>query len=741
MKTPKCSLFLGTVAAIYMIAGLGMTHAVPAIGGCFPTGTIQFEWKYSTFSFVVTDSAPVTNIAVTLIGTRLLQRGTFVHNAVWPGTLTVTTVVTNTSTNYNCGGLQLEQNASYIATITACEAALTKTWTISFDTIKPIFLWEAEDYDFTLTNSDGTFQVDQKSGLTNSGHFIPNPQTNGYRGLRASQMDALNFGDVSTDYRPLTTVAGYYTNAGLSTEICGDKPRSQYLGTGFIDYDVCGGAPGNFANYTRADWPVAEPRYYCFVRAANANGAQTDTMDLYDGAGNYWGYFSVPGTGGWQNYAWVPLLCTDGSGRMAVVPTIYYPNPQTFQVVMPREGGSLRMNCFIFMAASNTPSWPDIYDFQPDGTTQFQATNKLTFTIQGGIVAQSNVLIQLYVTNLLRQVQTLTYQGAAGGVVSFSGTNLWNVSLPITTNRMYGAFVQATNYYYGYGGMAYAHFDTMAPALTWEAEDWDFNGGLYPTNWHPAFCAGFTNGAAYCSVSNVDFCRVSTNGWMNYRYGVATESCSDLPRLAFTNANGLRVADWDLGNVTNGDWENFTRDWPTNMQGEVNVGYNIMVRVASQNSAITDAGSISLVTGGWGTTNQTLQRLGTYGAVNTGGWQVYTWMPVVDADGNLVNFKGGGVATLRNTVDHSGANLTYFMLIPAELPAQPQLSATVSGSQVTLNILTSQTGSSYQMQYKNTLDDATWNSVGDNLAGTGSKLSVTDTISAARFYRVLVTTP
>jgi len=84
------------------------------------------------------------------------------------------------------------------------------------------------------------------------------------------------------------------------------------------------------------------------------------------------------------------------------------------------------------------------------------------------------------------------------------------------------------------------------------------------------------------------------------------------------------------------------------------------------------------------------------------------------------------------------------MLVPVQqtvLPTAPTLAAKINGGQLVISFA-SQTGATYQVQYKNALGATTWSSLGNALPGTGSTLTATDSLTAAaRFYRVVVTQP
>ena len=86
-------------------------------------------------------------------------------------------------------------------------------------------------------------------------------------------------------------------------------------------------------------------------------------------------------------------------------------------------------------------------------------------------------------------------------------------------------------------------------------------------------------------------------------------------------------------------------------------------------------------------------------------------------------------------------NAGFFMLIPALAPSGAiTLKAAVSGGIIVISFPT-QNGSSYQLEYKNTLTDPGWTSLGSAVPGNGSVQSATDTDTATgghRYYRVAV---
>jgi hypothetical protein len=128
-----------------------------------------------------------------------------------------------------------------------------------------------------------------------------------------------------------------------------------------------------------------------------------------------------------------------------------------------------------------------------------------------------------------------------------------------------------------------------------------------------------------------------------------------------------------VGFNSGGDWGNYTRNFPGGK-------YNIYMRGSNggvNGGGNTGAGtaSLSLLTSGYQTPNQTVTNLGTFTIFATGGWQTYTWVPLKDSFGNLVVFNGGSQATLQvqtlGLPSGGSYNANFYILMPAvtNLPA------------------------------------------------------------------------
>ena len=127
-----------------------------------------------------------------------------------------------------------------------------------------------------------------------------------------------------------------------------------------------------------------------------------------------------------------------------------------------------------------------------------------------------------------------------------------------------------------------------------------------------------------------------------------------------------------------------------------------------------------------GITSQSTSYLGTFN-IPLGGWDTWESAYLTDSGGNRITLTfDGSQQTLRLTVNPVQAgdptiNVSFFVLVPAPQPIM--LSATVSGGNVVVSFPT-ETGPSYQVEYKNHLTDAAWTPLGSPVSGNGSSQSV-----------------
>jgi hypothetical protein len=622
----------GLIAAGMLCSG--RAQAQSAITGLYPNGTNMFQ-PSSTLSFTASSPVGVTNVTVHLTVTSLYTGQSFIRNLSSQSGLIITGP--NTAQNVSAN---LNSNTLYSATIQVQDAnGNTANQTVSFDTITPSYTWEAEDWNYT---SNGT-----------SGLFIDNPQTNAYAGLDTSDgVDAHNSNGNTSTYRPGNADNGH---GGLYTENIGSPEsnyrRLQYIGTGKQDYDVGFTDNGDFGNYTRT-YPAGT--YNIFVRAAGGNGAKSESADISVISGNatisspanapY--KFGVKGNG-WQSYDFMPV--TDSGGNLVQI--TFDGTPSTLQVLQAGQASD-NMNFFMLVPtnANNTASTVTISNVVPDGSMLFNTNSTFSFNAWSPSLAvdPNNIIVQVTATNVWQHGSVSSLSASSGLTITGPSTNL-NVSFPITTNTMYSVFIQITD---GNGNPMSATytFDTIVPTYTFEAEDFDYGNGQFFDN--PQ-----TN--AYRNLDGVldsDYHLVTQHGGDYLRVGLTTESLSEKLRPQY---NGTGMQDYDVGFNDGGNWGNYTRNYPSGT-------YNIYVRASNGTGNHTaDSGSISLVTSGLGTTTQTTVPIGKF-SVPPIAWSTYSWVPVKDPVGNLAQFTGGSLETLRMTIDGGNCNENFFLLVPAD---------------------------------------------------------------------------
>ena len=145
--------------------------------------------------------------------------------------------------------------------------------------------------------------------------------------------------------------------------------------------------------------------------------------------------------------------------------------------------------------------------------------------------------------------------------------------------------------------------------------------------------------------------------------------------------------------------------------------------------------TLSLVTSGVGTSNQTTSVLGSFADPTANGWQNWHWVPMLDGNGKLVTVSLGGVETLRAT-SGTGQNANFYMFVPAIQAVN--LTASISGNSISLKFPTPQTNATYTVLYKGSLTGGIWQALGASITGDGTTKTVTDTVGSQRFYKLLI---
>jgi len=194
----------------------------------------------------------------------------------------------------------------------------------------------------------------------------------------------------------------------------------------------------------------------------------------------------------------------------------------------------------------------------------------------------------------------------------------------------------------------------------WEAEDFDFAGGMYIND--PDLCSASGNPNCYfgkVGLEGVDEHNQSVGPSHLYRPDdpMGTAASGDYLRKNLFQAGRL---DYKIDPFNFNEWVNYTRDWPNSTNW-------VIARLATD-IGLSGALTLSKVN----PLDSTTTDLGTFKIANGRGWTAFDNVYLKDTNDFLVNVILNGKETLRVT---SGGNLLpgFFMLVTAQVDL-PQLS-------------------------------------------------------------------
>ena len=612
--------------------------------------------------------------------------------------------ISGSSSNKNVAYHGLQSNLTYTASITVTDAFnFTASASTYFETtwvgVPPVlFVWEAEDFDFT------------------NGLYINNPalcsaagNPNCYFGkVGVEGVDEHNLGTApSHAYRP---------DDAIGTLVSGDYARKDHVLAGVFDYrvDPFGAFSGDnmWLNYTR-DW--SNGTYWVIGRLSTDIGLSgTLTLRNVTTATDL-GTFTINGGQGWSTFQNVYLKDTNGNNALVTLS-----GKQTLRVT---SGGNLLPNFFMLVAAqADLPILSNVY---PTGTHPFEYTNAFSFTV--------TAFGSSFPTNGIR----LNIDGndvSSNLVITGPLASTRNVVFPsLLPNAIHVAIIAVTNAL-GRGILVTNHFDTFSEAnYMVEAEDFDYGGGQYitgmstdcnPPGWFPDAYADFYG--PYPAVTNIDFQHITlADEVFQYRaLGIPQDFLGTHDWLR-SNFGFCGAQDLVLVFFAGTDWANYTRAYPAG---------NFYAYIRSSGDGPFSMYLDQIVSGA-GTVNQVTRRLGTFGGFGQSPvYNTFDWVPLTD--GGLGEppsvVKLNGVTTLRLTTT-GNCNPNFFMLVPV---AGITLTAAHSGGNVVLSF-PSQAGVNYRVFSRTNLITGNWTLL-TTVLGNGSVKSVSDptTGSPQRFYKV-----
>jgi hypothetical protein len=596
--------------------------------------------------------------------------------------------ISGSSSNKAVSYYGLQSNTIYNASMAVTDVFnLSASASTYFETtwigIPPIlYLWEAEDFDF------------------NSGMFINNPDLCNAPGDTNCYYGTVGTPGVDEQSQAISPANDLYRpNDQMSIGVSGDYLRENLFLADRTDYELNPFEFDQWVNYTR-NW--TNGTYWVIARLATGtslSGFLTMSEGNGDGTTNELGTFTITNGLGWTTFQNIFLLDTNGNKV-----NVTLNGKSTLQVT---SGGNLLPNFFALVQA--TVDEPIMSGLYPDGAHPFEYTNALAFTVtsQGATFPTNGIKVNLDGFDVSSALQ-----------FSGSPSNTTVVYPDLLANAIHTAIISVTNSL-GHGILITDDFDTFSTNnYMVQASDFDFNGGQFipDADWYPNAYAGFD------ATTNIDY-QHTTLGCEQYPYrpsGISQEQGFDYLTPIFVSNGGI---DYDLGCFGGGDWANYTRTYPAG-------NYFVYVRSAGLGAYTM---YLERVVSGATTTNQTVAKLGDWGAVGVNN-TTHAWVPLTD--GGLaapIVVSLNGLETLRITTPTGDCYPNYFMLVPT---TGINMSASRQGANAVISFPT-QTGVVYKIFSRADLSSGTWNLL-TSVLGNGSIEPVTvPATAAAQFYQVV----
>ncbi len=641
---------------------------------------------------------------------------------------TIVPVLVIEATDYNYNGGSFMDAAAY-GTLPAAYGGVWQYYTASNSgTINGL-----EGYDFF------------KSGAEGPGALFYRDLTDGITAPNAAPYITENNADTVSEQKYAVATTGTTNGVNAFPE----------LGIGY-DTDN----PGDWQMYTRTfgaggSAPATNYNIWLFM-ASSGTGEQARlysvTPSPYNSgstlSSNQIGQFGTASfsENDWNGFEYVPLTDANGGVKSVSIGA----GVDTFQLrVGTGQGPNLGFLMLLPAASVGPPVLSSIY---PDGTHPFEQTNSISFIANPGLGAAfpSSADVHL-VLNGVDVSSGLTYTAV--------GTS-WKASYPINYNTVYSAVINLTNNLNLVASLPIS-FDTLnSNYYTWMAVDYDFstnndtgsppaqggesgpgwisaqfidnpiptgdiNGvgagpvGTEATNSYFGYPEDFTGanappptdpyGAGAIAQQGVDINFTAAAGGLPYEQyrwvdGVGGQPMTDylLPKFVTSQNTGWpvpllppdpNVGMFNICYVDAGDWLNYTRHYPPG-------DYYVWGRLAYDANYST---TLSQVTSGVGTTNQTVSVLGTFVDNNAQGFQAWHWILLTNSLGNPVVLNTTGAATTLRATMLTGQNVGYFLLAPGPLMLTPWTAA--GQYYVSFPV---QPGSTYLFLYKSNLSAPSW---------------------------------
>ena len=356
-----------------------------------------------------------------------------------------------------------------------------------------------------------------------------------------------------------------------------------------------------------------------------------------------------------------------GAGVMTAPPgTAYVKYILGLAQALYESGANYWDDCTLIQLGGPSPSV--ISGLSPNGSQFFNTNTSLSFTVNsassGGAPLPTNP------TNGVKVIVNGTDKSAS---LQFGGTpTALTVSLPnaFTSNSFYNVSITISNSS-GLLTTASPVIDTLTPVFIVPVETYDYNSGQFIQNPIPTNGVSPNSYFGLAGIQGTDLLTYNGTGTLPSGAGtllpfypnrvdsnVAFEVASDinLPLYTAQSNSGIYNVDFSYNNA--GNWYNYTRNpWPAG-------NYEVYARISGGQGAGSEL--LNLVTGGYGTPNQTTANLGQFYLANGTSWTTYYWVPLTDSDGNVVavNVPSGRQTLQLLSSPIAGENVISFIFVP-----------------------------------------------------------------------------
>jgi len=630
----------------------------------------------------------------------LIDAGTQVNTAsvalkLNGSTVPVTTTKTGTQTKvlYNGG---LASSTDYTAELTYSDGATPRTvsWTFNSGLVNtPLFVIEAEDFDYDSGQANpqkGTTGMDVDvmpylggayDGLSSVKGVDYNNNDGNDSDFYRTELDANGENEVNISVRNNVTGGnGSGGNPGI-----GSSDRLTYTTTANYGIGWVGG--GDWQNYTRT-FPGTGTGWWSVFAGLSFGGTDagqlSGTMDrVTAGVGTdtqtteRLGQFTGPGSGGWANNNLVPMKTA--SGAPAVVKLagkntvrfnlnsgdfdflIFSPAsspPPTVQSV-PQDSGT-KTNVVLDWVLGDTDSQVDPATVKVEfGGQDVTSKTVITKTATGATVnlnlagtthPASEIPWKLTFADNSQPPQKVEATGIYV-VVPYPGTGIFSI--------------EAEDFNYSEDGITGGKTNPQKGTETLDVDVMPYVGGAY---------------AGLAAVKGVDYNNADGNDSDLYRTELDANGENEVNIGAgasrYETGRGWfeATANFRIGWVNTGDWQNYTRTFPQST-------FNIWAAMSYDGrSAGQLNSSLDMVTSDPTKADQTFQRLGTFVAPGSGGWGRNELVPMKNGAGAIATVPMGGVQTVR--VNLGSGDVDYLILVPSagEAPRFTGITRNANGS-------------------------------------------------------------